>query len=365
MKLDIFVVCPPGLESQMVSELADLGFVHEDVEPGGVTVQGDWADVWRANLWLRGATRILVRLGSFRAMHLAQLDKRARRFPWADHIGRDVTVKVEATCRKSRIYHAGAARTRVETALQEELGARIAEDAPLRISVRILDDLCTISLDTSGELLHRRRLREKTHKAPLRESLAALFLRQAGYTGSEPVIDPMCGAGTFPLEAAEIAMGLAPGRNRSFSFEALPSFDPAVWATLKTYQPKTIPYIFRGFDRDQGAVALAASNARKSGTEGATEFKCQPISELAPPEGPPGLVISNPPYGARIGNKKPLFALYGSFGQVIKERFKGWRAAIVTSDAGLARATGLDFLPPGPPVAHGGLKVHLYQTKIL
>src|SRR5690606_17220919 len=167
---------------------------------------------------------ILARIASFRAMHLAQLDKRARKLDWPAFLRADVPVQVEASCKRSRIYHAGAAAQRVAKAIAETIGAPIAEDAALRVVVRIEDDLVTISLDTTGESLHKRGFKEAVSKAPMRETMAAMFLRQCGYTGAEPVLDPMCGSGTFPIEAAEIALGLLPGRARAFAFEHLPGF---------------------------------------------------------------------------------------------------------------------------------------------
>uniref|UniRef100_UPI0025D0B55B THUMP domain-containing protein n=1 Tax=uncultured Paracoccus sp. TaxID=189685 RepID=UPI0025D0B55B len=154
-RFEIFLVATPGLETPLAAEASDLGW-QPVVQPGGVAITGGWADVWRANLWLRGATRVLARVGSFRALHLAQLDKRARKFPWAQVLRRDVPVRVEATCKASRIYHAGAAAQRIERAIAEELGAPLAADAALVVKVRIEDDLVTVSLDTTGESLHKR-----------------------------------------------------------------------------------------------------------------------------------------------------------------------------------------------------------------
>ncbi|WP_127901526.1 THUMP domain-containing class I SAM-dependent RNA methyltransferase [Solirhodobacter olei] len=368
--LDIFLATAPGLEATLAEEAREAGFADPTPVPGGVTTRGDWPEVWRANLVLRGASRVLVRIGGFRALHLAQLDKRARKFPWAETLRPDVAVKVEATCRASKIYHAGAAAQRISRAIAETLGAPIAkpgEDTPaLRLLARIEDDLVTFSLDTSGAPLHQRGHKLEVGKAPMRETLAALFLRQCGYTGTEPVVDPMCGSGTFILEAAEIALGLAPGRGRPFAFEEFASFDAKAWAALRTpAAPRTTGLLFHGSDRDQGVIRAAEANAARAGLSEVTRFTRQPASELTPPEGPPGLVIVNPPYGARIGEKKPLFALYGSLGRTLTERFSGWRAAIVTSEPQLAHATGLPFLPAGPPIPHGGLKIRLYQTKPL
>ncbi|MDO5621313.1 MAG: class I SAM-dependent RNA methyltransferase [Paracoccus sp. (in: a-proteobacteria)] len=359
--LEIFLVATPGLEAPLAAEARELGYAPE-ITGAGVTVRGGWPDVWRLNLWLRGATRVLVRIGAFRVLHLAQLDKRARKFPWAETLRPDVPLRVEVSCRKSRIYHAGAATQRIERALVEAFGATLADDAALVVKVRIEDDLCTISLDTTGESLHKRGHKEAVGKAPLRETMAAMFLREAGYRGTEPVLDPMCGSGTLPIEAAEIAAGLAPGRSRSFAFENLASFDGQAWAAMRAAVSRPTDLRFYGSDRDQGAVASARANAERAGVADLCGFTHAAVSDLTQPEGPPGLVIINPPYGARIGNKGALYGLHAAIGETLRSRFAGWRAAIITSEGGLARATGLPFLPPGPIVAHGGLKVRLWQT---
>ena len=360
---EIFLSVAPGLETTLAEEAQEAGFRDVSVGVGGVTVLGGWPEVWRANLVLRGASRVLARIGSFRAMHLAQLDKRARKFPWGDVIKADIPLRVEVTTRASKIYHAGAAKQRVERALVEEFGAKLADDAPLAIKVRIEDDLCTISVDTSGEGLHKRGHKHDVGKAPMRETLAAMFLRQCGYTGQEHVYDPMCGSGTFVIEAAEIAMGLLPGRSRNFAFEHLTTFDPDAFTAMKAQAPKPVTgLVFTGSDRDDGAIRNATANAERAGVAALCAFKRCAVSDAEPPAGKSGLVMVNPPYGARIGDRKLLFALYGALGQTLKTRFKGWRVGIVTSDGGLAKATGLPFLPPGPPVAHGGLGVTLWRT---
>lgn len=361
---DILLVCPPGLEPLLRAEAAEAGFRDLRAVAGGVFCRGGWPEAWRANLTLRGATRVLVRIAAFRALHLAQLDRRARRLPWAATLRPDAPVRVEATCHGSRIYHAGAAAQRIETAIRESLGAPIGPEG-LRLLARIEDDLCVISVDASGEPLHRRGHKLAVGKAPLRETLAALFLRACDFRGAEPVVDPMCGSGTFVIEAAEIAAGLAPGRDRSFAFERLATFDPAAWAAMKTAaaaKARPPDLLFHGSDRDQGAARMAAENATRAGVADWTRFARAAVSDLVPPEGPPGLVIANPPYGARIGDARLLFGLYGALGKTLRERFAGWRVGIVTSEAGLARASGLTFGPPGPSVDHGGLRVRLYAT---
>ena len=371
---EFFLVATPGMEALIAEEAREAGFQGVTVGPGGVTVAGGWAEVWRANLELRGPSRVLARIGSFRAMHLAQLDKRARKFAWDEVLRADVPVRVEATCHASRIYHAGAAAERVGKAIAETLGApvqfagKVEEEflGGVALKVRIDDDLCTFSVDTSGEGLHKRGHKAQVGKAPMRETMAAMFLRACDYRPGEAVVDPMCGSGTFVIEAAEITAGLQPGRSRGFAFEKLTTFDPAVWAGLRREVTVAGPVCAFGSDRDDGAIRAASANAERAGVSSRVAFHRAAISDAMPPEGvAPGLVIVNPPYGARIGDRRQLFALYAAMGRVLRERFAGWRVGIITSDGGLAKATGLPFLPMGESVAHGGLRIALYRTDVL
>ncbi len=365
-RFEIFCAGSPGLEDVLAAEALALGLPDPQTVPGGVVFMGSWPDVWRANLGLRGASRVLARIDSFRVVHLSQLDKRARRVDWASVLRPDVPVKVEASCRGSKIYHAGAASERVARAITETLGAPVAEDAPLTVRVRIDNNVCTISLDTSGELLHRRGFKAEVSKAPMRETLAALFLRSCGFDGREAVFDPMCGSGSFVIEAAEMAAGLMPGRSRAFAFEHVRGFDAAAWAEMKAACPVTPPQtVFLGQDRDEGAIRMSRANAERAGVSDWTRFETGDARALKRPDTEPGLVIVNPPDGARIGNRKALMGLYNALGVGLKKQFSGWRVGLVTSDAALARATRLPFGAPGRPVDHGGLKIRLYQTGAL
>ncbi|MBP7000958.1 class I SAM-dependent RNA methyltransferase [Amaricoccus sp.] len=374
MPLALFLPVPPGLEPVLQAEAAALGLAGARAAPGGVAAQGEWPEVWRANLWLRGATRVLAVIAEFRVLHLAQLDKRARKVDWGATLRPDVPLRIDVTTRKSRVYHAGAARERIATAIRETLGAPVVEGgseedpgAAVTIRARIEDDLCTISVDTSGEPLHRRGHKQQVNAAPMRETMAALFLAACGYRGDAPVYDPMCGSGTFPIEAAEIALGLAPGRSRSFAFERLASFDPGAWAAMRAAAAEArreTPLAFHGSDRDAGAVAMSRANAERAGVAAVTAFRQAAISDARPPDGPPGLVMVNPPYGARLGQPGQLRPLYAALGATLAARFAGWRVGLIAADPGLVRATGLPFEPPGPPVPHGPLKVRLHQVTL-
>ena len=359
--MELFLITAPGLEPFLADEAREIGLDVTGTIPGGVLVNGDWSDVRTANIQLRGATRVLARLSSFRAMHLAQLDKRSRKLPWAEWLLHEIPFRVEATCRKSRIYHDRAAAQRVTRAVTETLGAPYDKNAEVVLKVRIEDDLCTISVDTSGPSLHKRGIKEQVNKAPMRETLASLFLRACGFSGDEPVYDPMCGSGTFVIEAAEMALGLAPGRQREFAFSNL---------ACATGESAALPALhqttqrFYGSDRDQGAIAMSRANATRAGLSEVCNFECRAVGEIVAPCSEPGLVIVNPPYGKRIGNKGPLYGLYASLGERLKSEFAGWRVGLLTSEPGLARATDLDWAPPGPRIDHGGVKIQLWQAQL-
>lgn len=364
---DIFLVAVPGLEAPLAAEALALGLEGARAVSGGVICGGGFSEAARANVVLRCAVRVLLRVAEFRAMHLAQLDKRSKKVPWGEWLLPGVPVRVEAVCRRSKIYVNKAAVQRVSGGL-EAAGIPVAKDGAISVKVRIDDDLCTISLDTTGEALHRRGHKEFVGKAPMRETMAAGFLAEMGFDGTQTVVDPMCGSGTFVLEAAEIALGLVPGRSRGFAFEQMAGGSDGLreagfpYLENKDGQEGVTPGLrFFGFDRNDGAIRGAVANAERSGVAGVVRFERAAISDLEPPEGvAPGIVIVNPPYGGRIGERKLLFGLYGAMGAVLKERFGGWRVGIITSDGGLAKATGLALEAFGP-VDHSGTKISMWK----
>lgn len=365
---EIFLVAVPGLEKALWAEARAAGFKSAQYTAGGVTMKGHWPDVWRANLELRGASRVLARIGTFRAAQLEQLEPRARGVSWRPALRRDVPFRVEASCKRSRIYHSGAAEERIARAIRAAVRAPVSDEAEVVIKARIEDDVVTIAVDTSGDLLHKRGHKEEVGKAPMRETMAALFLRLCGFDGSGPVVDPMCGAGTFVIEAAEMAAGLSPGRSRRFAFEQLATFDEAAWRQMREAATARVapPAVrFHGSDRDAGAIRMSQANAARAGVADWTTFREAAVDDLLPPDGPTGLVIVNPPYGGRIGDRGGVRQLYGALGLALRTRFQGWRVGLITSDATLAEATGLPFEAPSEPVLHGGTRVVLYRTGVL
>lgn len=361
--LPIFLVCAPGLEDALAAEARSAQFRGARSVAGGVALRGNWRDVWRANLELRGVGRVQVGIATFRADHLAALDRLARKVAWGDVLRADTAVHVEATCRKSRIYHSDAAAERIARAIGETLGTPLSPDAAVVVRVRIDADVVTLSVDTSGEPLHKRGYKQRINAAPMRETSAALVLRMAGFDGTQTVVDPMCGSGTFIIEAAEIAARLPAGRMRTFAFEHLATFDRAAWQAVKSKslaRSRSPAARFYGSDRDAGAIEMSATNAACAGIDSYTHFEIRDVRDLEPPQGAPGIVIVNPPYGERIGDKTAVKQIYRTLGETMVQRFCGWRIGLITTDADLANATGLAFNSVSRPIAHGGLRVKLY-----
>jgi putative N6-adenine-specific DNA methylase len=225
-------------------------------------------------------------------------------------------------------------------------------------------------IDLAGDSLSRRGYRLAGGEAPLRENIAAGILMRAGWpriaaAGGE-FLDPMCGSGTFVIEAAEIAARLNPGRGRHFAFEQLATFDAEAWEKMRAVR-REVPTTAgcHGSDRDAGAIAMSLANAERAGVAEGTVFRHCAISDVVPPGDVPGLVIVNAPYGNRLGDSADLLPLYQALGGVLTRRFAGWRVGLITTEQRLARATGLNFLPTSAPVPHGGQRVTLYRTDAL
>ena len=366
--MELFAVAPPGIEALLARELAALGIEGRAV-PGGVELRGDADTIRRVNLESRLASRLLLRLGSFRTLHLNELEKLCAKLDVAPYIRADEPLAVRATCRKSKIYHSGAAEERVQRGLAKKLGiapapaqANLEEDdaPPQAVLVRFEHDVCTISLDTSGAHLHKRGYRLETAKAPIRETLAAAMLAEAGYAGDVAFVDPLCGSGTFAVEAALVATRSAPGRLRSFAFERWPSHDARAMRSLRDAadarrRPAPAPIV--AGDRDAGAVDAARRNAERA--QVAIDVRHQALSDSRPPASH-GLLLANPPYGTRIGDTRHLRDLYATLGKLADRHYAQWTVGFVTTDERLARASGLAFTRTGPPVPHGGLRVKLY-----
>ena len=332
----LFAVCAPGLEPVLASEMRALGPPGRTLA-GGVETEGDLREAMRLNLWLRTASRVLLRIGEpFRATTFAELVRKASAMPWERFLRKEAHVAFRVTCHKSRLYHSGAVAERLHTALESRTrfpvpladgsGEEVPADSQLFLA-RFEHDVCTVSVDSSGALLHRRGWRGPQAKAPLRETLAAALLLGAGFTGEEPLCDPLCGSGTIAIEAALIAMRRAPGIARAFAFQRWPEFSARQWEHLTVSarkQERPLPARIEASDQEAGAVAATSENASRAGVEIAAIQRR--LADL-PPDPGGGLIACNAPYGVRIAADQ--HAVFTELAETARRR-PAWRVAIVT-----------------------------------
>ena len=351
--LEAYAATAPGLEPLVSRELTALGLAP-NAEMGGAAFRGPMESVWRANLWLRTASRVLVRVASFRAQAFHELERLARAVPWEQYVTSRSAVRFRVTSKKSRLYHTGGIAQRFGEAIAHRLGGGIvvgdsrsdendeegADGAAGQLFViRASHDVFTVSVDSSGALLHQRGYRKAIAKAPLRETLAAALLLASDWNGSTPLIDPFCGSGTIPIEAALIARRIAPGSSRSFAFEAWPSFDGSRWNALRAEAAERVlgsaGVRISGSDRDAGAIQAAESNAERAKVSADLDLSVRAVSAIEDCTGGDGLVATNPPYGVRVGEADRLRDLYAKLGQVLRARCPGWRVALLSANTRL------------------------------
>lgn len=379
MSLSIFAITAPGLEEVCAEELRALG-VAGRAEPGGVAWEGTADDVFRANLWLRTASRVVVRAGTFRARTFFELERHARKLPWERWVTRGRAVRLRVTSKKSKLYHEGAIAERLLGWIDERVGGIGASsgagrddedegaDAEAQLFVvRVARDEVTVSADSSGALLHLRGYRQAVAKAPLRETVAAAMLLASGWRGQAPLADPMCGSGTIAIEGALIARGVAPGiasadrAPRAFAFTGWPGFEAGRWEALvaearAAVRPAAgVPVV--ASDRDAGAVEAAEANAARAGVRDDLDLAVRPLSALEPPAGE-GWIVSNPPYGIRVGERDPLRNLYAALGRTLRERCPGWTLALLSADRALEGQVGVRF-EERFRTSNGGIPVRL------
>ena len=378
----LFAVTAPGLEPFTAQELHQLGLLHttqsklegQETLPttveqaGGIEFSGDIEAIYRANLFLRTASRVLLRFGDFHAAAFSELTRHTRRLPWEHFLNPRSAVAVRVTCHKSRLYHAAAVAREITAAIGDCLGNKVEmqkfdenspDPLPQLIVVRLVDDQCTISIDTSGELLHRRGYRLETAKAPLRETLAAGLLLASGWDTNSPLIDPFCGSGTIPIEAALLARNILPGINRRFAFMNWPGFRVDEWNTLlkesqDAQKEKASPIL--GSDRDAGAVRIAQANADRAGVAQAIDFTHRAVSAIEPAG--TGWIVTNPPYGLRVSANKDLRNLYAQFGKVLRLKCPGWHITVLCSDLSLLHQMGV-YLDTSLNFVNGGVSVRV------
>lgn len=349
---EFFATTGKGIEELLAGELRALGVTVAAVESGGVRFTGDMTDCWRANLWLRTANRVLLPLAVFPCDSPQALYERVRELDWPALLTPDMTLAVDCNLRDSAMTHSGfvALKTKdaIVDALRDSCGRRPSVDTrnpDVRVNVHLVKNLCTVSLDSSGDPLDRRGYRLERTDAPLRETLAAALVELAGWDGSVPLADPMCGSGTILIEAALKAARRAPGMMRDgFGFQRWRNFDPLRWATFLAEAREavisTLAIPVLGCDRQSRAVEVARQNARRAGVGEMLTLERRAIREFSPPPGP-GVLIFNPPYGHRLSDEELLKPLYREIGDVMKKRCTGYTAYLFTASPELAKCVGL------------------------
>jgi putative N6-adenine-specific DNA methylase len=346
-----FAAVPRGAEELTAHELERLGIGGAKAGKGGVSFVTSREGLYRANLWLRTASRVLLQLTVFPCTNPSELYAGVHKIAWQDLITPAMTLAVDCSLRDSVLTHSGFVALKTKDAIvdriREACGSRPSVNTvspDVRINVHLHKNVCTVSLDSSGESLDRRGYRLERNEAPLRETLAAAVVALTGWDGSVPLADPMCGSGTIPVEAALQAAHIPPGFKRSFGFQRWLDFDSLLWDRLVDEAEagiKRIPVgMITGYDQDNRALALASRNTVSAGLEGQIHLFHAALLEFKP-EGDKGVVIINPPYGIRMGEQDDLRELYCQIGDILKKRCRGWTGYVLTGNLELAKYIGL------------------------
>jgi putative N6-adenine-specific DNA methylase len=348
-----FATCARGIEPILAGELRELGAA--DILPGrgGVQFGGDRRLLYRANLWLRTAIRVLWPILEAPVALPDELYEAVRTLDWLQYMTPQHTLAVDCNVRDSAITHSKYAALKTKDAICDQFVTRrgrrpsVDVDEPMvGLNLHIYRNHAVLSLESSGESLHKRGYRPIQTRAPLNEALAAALILQTGWRGQTPFADPMCGGGTLAIEAAWIALGRPPGlTRRRFGFQGWMDFDIAEWTKLRDEAragvAKALAAPVVGSDERGDAVAFAIDNAKAAGVGNLVRFAKQHLRNFRPPAGPPGTLMCNPPYGERLGEEKQLRGLYQLLGDVLREHCRGWTAFVFTSNQRLAAQLGM------------------------
>jgi len=366
---EFFIAVSPGLERVCLEELTGppLSIEGAAVVSGGIAFEGRLPDCWRANLHLRTANRILMRIGNFKATNFSRLQQHLSATPWELYLTSDAPPRVHVTAAQSRLHHTDAISERVLASVGERLRKWLPTDrldphagGPQRIFVRAAADRFTLSIDSSGELLYKRGVKTQGGSAPIRETVAAAALILAGYAGSEPLVDPMCGSGTFAIEGAMIAARIPPGTFRNFAFMGWPSFAPRKWEYLRqgAKQQTTVfdsPRIFAS-DIDPDICRSLRTSLDKAGLSSMIDIVSRDFFAFTPGEvsREKGIVTLNPPYGRRLGTHRESQALFRSMLTHLEAAYSGWKIALVAPDTEWIR--DIPFPLSHHVFHHGGIR---------
>jgi len=364
-----FAATAPGFETLCLQEMSAIALPMENAAAvaGGVEFAGRLADCYLANLHLRTANRILMRIDQFKASSFRQIEKKAADIPWELYLPPKSSPQIHTTTKHCRLYHTDAISERLMKSISkhtindiDKAGQKEGILLEPKIFVRGVDDQFTISIDSSGENLYKRGLKIHPGPAPLRETIAAAALLQAGYRGTEPVIDPMCGTGTFSLEAALMAKNIPPGWFREFAFMGWPSFGRKKWEYLKQqcqthFTSRQTPAIFAS-DKNPTACKRLKERLTENRLTDVIQVISQDFFDFAPRDltDQTGLVALNPPYGRRLENREKSDLLFMKICTRLKREYKGWKLILISPNKKLAKKVPFKLTPH--PIAHGGLR---------
>lgn len=369
-RIELIAPCHFGLEAVLKREILDLGYEISSVEDGRVTFQGDAEAVCRANIFLRTAERVLLKVGSFQAVSFEELFEKTKALPWEAYIPKDGKFWVtKASSVKSRLFSPSDIQSVMKKAMVRRLQEHyhmewFPEDGPeYPVRVFLMKDQVTVGIDTSGASLHKRGYREVSGKAPITETLAAALIMLTPWRGDRILVDPFCGSGTFPIEAAMMAANIAPGMNRSFTAEKWTNLIPKkLWydtvdeASDLIREPEETD--IQGYDADEDVIRIARRNAAEAGVEHMIHFQRRDVRDLSHPK-KYGFIITNPPYGERLEDKKDLPELYRAFGESFR-RLETWSAYMLTSYEDAERYFGRKA-DKNRKIYNGMLKTYFYQ----
>ena len=360
-------VCTPGLEPWCRAELEALGLRPRPSGPGTLTFEASNRQLYAANLWLRTATRVVVRLATFRSTNLGHLERRVAEIDWDDWLGHGVAPEFRVTATDSKLYHTEAVAERFHRAAGPAVPDGSGDDVPRqRFVVRIARNTVTVSADASGTGLHHRSWRTESGIAPLRTTMAAAMVMIAGHDRTCSLVDPFCGSGTIVIEAALRALDRPPSPGRGFAFQRWPTFEPGAWSSVTGEAAARAAtglddgVVLAGSDRDPAAVAAAEANAVRAGVSDVVSFETRVVSHLPAVAGR-AAVVTNPPYGRRVG-RSSLDGLYRRLGAVVRERAPEAGLTVLCADG--RRAPLIDRrLRPVARFRHGGLGVQVFHRE--
>ncbi|MBK8338263.1 MAG: class I SAM-dependent RNA methyltransferase [Sterolibacteriaceae bacterium] len=370
---EFFCPCPRGLEALLAEELSGLGAASVEPVPGGVHFVADWRGCYRVNLWSRLATRVLWRVAHCPYRNEDDIYAMARNLPWHEWFSVEQTIRVYVTAIRSPLKSLEFLALRTKDAVcdgfRAALGKRPSVDTAnpdMRIHLFVDDRSAMLYLDTSGEPLYKRGLKRARVEAPLKENLAAGILMLAGWKPEEPLFDPMCGSGTFLLEAAQIALDIAPGLGRNFGFERFRRFDQPLWRLMvsdaRAVKRESV-FQISGADLDPVEADRGRRNLQYASLDGRIRVVQADILNVnAPAES--GVMVTNPPYGVRLGEQKSLDLLYPKLGDALKQRFAGWRCYFFSGDENLPKLIGLKATKR-TPLYNGALECRLYEYRVV